>query len=93
MECPSCKESWDDGDIFETFRKAEHYKNLTDAEIEEKASSYGWSKENPQHFSKLIGIEVMGKYDGISYWKCPHCSTYWDRWTDEIVTDFDDKKL
>ena len=33
------------------------------------------------HFSRLIGIEVQGSYDGVSYWKCPDCATVFDRWT------------
>ena len=92
-ECPVCKESWDDGDIRDQLKASGRYDNRTDEELTNAAKSYGWTPENPQRFSKLIGIEVMGKYDGISYWKCPHCSTFWDRWTDEIVTNFDDKKL
>ena len=91
-QCPSCKSSWDAGDIYEELRKSQHYKNLTDAEVKKAASSYGWTEENPKSFSRLIGIEVMGKYDGISYWKCPDCNTYWDRWTNEIVTDFNEKQ-
>lgn len=33
------------------------------------------------NFSNWLGIEVRGKYDGISYWQCPSCKTTWDRFT------------
>ena len=35
----------------------------------------------PRFFSHLIGVEIRGKYDGVSEWMCPACSTRWDRWT------------
>jgi len=36
------------------------------------------------HYSRLIGIEVRGGYDGVSYWQCPDCNTTWNRFTGEI---------
>jgi rubredoxin len=39
------------------------------------------------HYSRLIGVEIPEKYDGVSYWECPDCHTRWDRFTGEkIVT-------
>jgi len=35
----------------------------------------------PYKYSRLIGIELRGKYDGVSYWQCPECKTKWNRWT------------
>ena len=81
--CPKCKKSWDGGDIAEELFKTGHYKTIKEAE--ESAEFYGWSKKNKTRFSKLIGIEVIKKYDGISYWECPFCKTNWDRWTNEEV--------
>ncbi|OGM09255.1 hypothetical protein A2Z67_04930 [Candidatus Woesebacteria bacterium RBG_13_36_22] len=37
------------------------------------------------HYSRLIGIEIQGGYDGVSYWECPDCKTRWDRWTHKQV--------
>jgi hypothetical protein len=37
------------------------------------------------HFSRLIGIEIPEKFDGVSYWQCPDCHTRWDRWTGIIT--------
>lgn len=32
------------------------------------------------HFRREIGIEVLGVYDGVLYWKCPDCDGTWHRW-------------
>ena len=31
------------------------------------------------HYSNLIGVEIPGFYDGISYWKCPYCGATFSR--------------
>jgi hypothetical protein len=31
------------------------------------------------HFSRLIGVEIQGLYDGVAYWKCPDCGHEWER--------------
>jgi len=38
-------------------------------------------------YSRLIGIEVRGGYDGVNFWECPDCHTRWSRWTGAEVTD------
>ena len=48
--------------------------------ISEESRKKGYYGENPpSHFSRLIGVEVPGKYDGVLYWKCPDCNHTWDR--------------
>jgi hypothetical protein len=37
------------------------------------------------HFSRLVGIEIPEKFDGVSYWQCPDCHARWDRWTGKEV--------
>lgn len=37
------------------------------------------------HYSRLIGVEIRGGYDGVSYWECPDCHTRWDRFTGEKI--------
>ncbi|MEK6832530.1 MAG: hypothetical protein AABY32_00655 [Nanoarchaeota archaeon] len=37
----------------------------------------------PYRFSRLIGIEYQGEYDGISAWQCPDCKTIWNRFSGE----------
>ena len=32
------------------------------------------------HFSKLIGVEIPGRYDGVHHWMCPQCRTTFPRW-------------
>jgi Zn-finger nucleic acid-binding protein len=86
--CPACGGSWDGGDILESFtalreKGAEYYKNKTDEELKQIAGQYGWTVENPQRFSKLIGVELPYShpqhYDGVSFWRCPHCKAQWSR--------------
>lgn len=47
---------------------------------------YGpWSPEDgPQFYSRMVGIETQG-YDGVSFWHCPDCGAFWNRWTGEKV--------
>ena len=78
--CPFCGKSWDAGRIWKAWRKMDEYKNKTDKELQAMEKE---SYSEPYHFSKLLGIEVREKYDGISYWMCPFCKTQWDRWTGE----------
>jgi len=82
--CPACGTNWNAGDIFETFKQMRaagdsFYVNKTDEEIEEIAGQYGWTRENPVSFSRLIGVEIRGEYDGVSYWRCPDCNHQWPR--------------
>lgn len=30
-------------------------------------------------YSRRIGVEVQGLYDGVAYWKCPDCGHNWQR--------------
>ena len=32
------------------------------------------------HYSRVIGVEVRGLYDGVLYWQCPDCGKSWNRW-------------
>ena len=31
------------------------------------------------HFSRMIGMEVFGQYDGVLYYRCPDCGGNWHR--------------
>ena len=83
-ECPKCKIPWEEKEtIYEFF--------LNKYQDEEKATSaaknYGCTPESPKHFGKnVIGIEIQGMYDGISFWECQGCKTTFDRWTMKEVT-------
>lgn len=43
---------------------------------EEHRHHYG----DKTHYSRVIGVEVPGVYDGILYWLCPDCGHKWHRW-------------
>lgn len=81
--CPKCGADWDAGDIYETLRKQDHYKDKSDEEVKKVAGNYGWTEETPKRFSHLTGVEIRGRYDGVSYWECPNCKTSWNRFTGE----------
>jgi hypothetical protein len=44
--------------------------------LDAKPGDYGWVT----HFRREIGVEVLGGYDGVLYWKCPDCDGVWHRW-------------
>lgn len=78
-ECPKCSIEWEEKEtIYEFFLN----KYQDDKKARETASAYGCTADKPKHFSKnVVGIEIQGMYDGISYWKCQNCKTTFDRWT------------
>lgn len=41
----------------------------------------------PYKWSKILGIEIREKYDGVSEWMCPFCKASWDRWTEKLLTN------
>lgn len=88
-DCPECKKSWKGKSILDTFllKKEEgepFYTSKSDEEIEKMVEE---SYSPPYHFSEVIGIELSWDhpkhYDGISYYKCPHCNSTFNRFTGE----------
>lgn len=82
-KCPKCEVRWQEEEtIYEHFLN----KGYTKEKAAETAEMYGCTKENPKHFGKNVtGVEIQGGYDGVSYWQCSKCETYFDRWTMEEV--------
>jgi len=85
--CPKCNSNWDGGSVLDTFKKQreENYewcKGMTDEQLEEKMKEY---YSEPYRWSKLIGVEIQGGYDGVSQWMCPECKARWNRWTGEEI--------
>ncbi len=73
-------------DIFDDIRWCPECGADWQGELIPEKYRYNYSKYST-HFSRLIGIEIQGEYDGVSYWECPDCHMRWDRWTGEkIVT-------
>lgn len=64
--CPACHADWRAGRI-----PQEHIDQ----------GLYGPPTTEPRYFSRLIGVEVQGVYDGVLYWRCPDCNTEWDRFS------------
>jgi hypothetical protein len=31
------------------------------------------------HYSRTIGVEIRGVYDGVLFWLCPDCNFKWHR--------------
>lgn len=74
--CPECGANWDDGPIYDKLREHPAYSDKTDAEVRAIAEQYG---DPDGHFSRLVGVEVRGLYDGVLYWECPDCHKQWPR--------------
>lgn len=39
----------------------------------------------PYKFSRLIGVEVRGVYDGMLIHQCPDCSSMWSRFSHKLL--------
>lgn len=86
--CPQCNASWDAGDIYETFLLMKQngdafWSKKSDEEIEQLASHYGWSRAEPKHFSRIVGLEYPHKYDGVWEWMCPDCKHKFPRFAEK----------
>lgn len=78
-QCPSCNIAWQGEETITQYFVREGY---TTRKAKQIAAMYGCTSETPRHFGKnVIGIEIQGQYDGVSYWKCEGCKTVFDRWT------------
>lgn len=90
-KCPKCSANWDAGDIFETLIAQDWWKtakkndtNELKFPTEESFREYiKKSYSSPYRFNRIIGVEDRSIYDGVSWWVCPDCRTYFDRWTGE----------
>lgn len=41
---------------------------------------YGpWDGKEERYFSRIIGLEYPGLYNGVTDWKCPDCEHVWPR--------------
>lgn len=87
--CPNCNTNWDGGAIFDSFRHQAAYRTLNDAELCELISEfYGNAAER---WSRLVGIEIQGRYDGVSLWQCPDCQHTWDADSVQFLTSDDEE--
>lgn len=83
-ECPHCNSSWDGGSILDTFVKKRtdgdpYYKDKSNEELMKiVADAYG---DVSRRWSRQIGIEIQGEYDGVLYVQCPDCQAVFHRFT------------
>lgn len=66
--CPHCNSLLDDGDVYEHF--LEKYNDHEEAL--ESAAFYGWSKEEPARFSRIVGVYCLER-DRTTHFECPDC--------------------
>jgi rubredoxin len=78
--CPECGALWDQGDILEYWKgmreRGEGYLGMSDDKLR---AMYLNDYSAPRRFSRLMGIEIQGTYDGVLYWMCPDCKAGWHR--------------
>lgn len=53
-----------------------------DEQVERYGRCYCLPWGDLTHFSRVMGHEVGGVYDGVLFWSCPDCGIAWPRWTD-----------
>jgi hypothetical protein len=80
--CPKCGSSWDAGGIFECFRAMPHYADKADYELWYLIQE---SYSLPYKFSRLVGVEHPGRYDGVWEWQCPDCKATFPRFEREVT--------
>ena len=67
-DCPHCGKILDGGDVYEKM-----FSLYRDPERAlEEAEQFGWSKENPVRFSKIVGVYNI-ETDRTEYFICPNC--------------------
>lgn len=40
---------------------------------------YGPWEGEKRYYSRMIGYEIQGLYDGVAFWMCPDCGIRWHR--------------
>lgn len=85
--CPVCDYDWDGGSILESWKEKreagqDYYVGRSDTDLEAEMHEF---YSPPFRWSRLIGVEIQGKYDGVSEWMCPRCNSRWDRWTENLI--------
>jgi hypothetical protein len=54
---------------------------------EEYAAVRDQIKDETTHFSRVIGVEYQGGYDGVSEWRCPDCGRREGRFSGKVLED------
>lgn len=54
--------------------------DLRGAPIPQQYIDKGFYSPGATHYSRIVGVEIRGVYDGVLYWQCPDCGHCWHRW-------------
>lgn len=54
--------------------------DLRGTPIPQKYIDAGYYAPGTTHYSRTIGVEISGVYDGVLFWQCPDCGGRWHRW-------------
>jgi hypothetical protein len=87
--CPKCGFNFQGPDVKEhikaDMRGMDQFSGYSDEELDTMATDiakdYGWTPENPVHFSLIIGIELPGSNNQVVMHQCSKCETAWDRFS------------
>lgn len=60
------------------------FSDLTGEPIPQEYLSFYGGKT---HYSRMIGEEVRGVYDGVLIWHCPDCGGMWPRFSSGFLYD------
>jgi hypothetical protein len=91
-ECPNCKEHWDGGDIFHGLQKMSIHIHKSEKEVKELARTYGWSEDNPIHFSRTNTIEASLPLVKFIFLECPKCLHVFDSLTGKEFSSIQEAK-
>jgi hypothetical protein len=78
MTCPHCATDMRGDEIAECFRTHRDDCALKDGRLRCFCFPYG----EATHYSRVMGHEIRGVYDGVLFWSCPDCGLAWPRWND-----------
>lgn len=76
-KCPECDTNLDGAGIFETLRSQDWCASMNDDELRKYVEDH-YGDVNAR-FSRVIGVEYRGLYDGVWEWRCPDCAATWPR--------------
>lgn len=72
--CPNCQADLEGEDVYEYF--LQQYRD--EKKALEAAEMYGWTKENPKSFSRIIGL-YSDSLDRTIAFMCPDCQHKMER--------------
>lgn len=56
------------------------HSSLMGEPIPQRLIDAGYYPRGDTNYSRTIGVEIRGVYDGVLYWQCPDCGGKWHRW-------------